>query len=111
MPTYEYECPKCGLTFEYFQSMTDEPLKTCIHPEGCKHKNARPKVTRLIGRGAGIIFKGSGFYETDYRSKEYREAAKKDNGKVAKKTDKPSSETGSAEGKTKTETKKEVKKE
>jgi putative FmdB family regulatory protein len=60
MPTYEYSCQKCGKTFEVFQSMKDAPLKTCR----CG-KNG--KVRRLIGRGAGIIFKGSGFYETDYR--------------------------------------------
>jgi putative FmdB family regulatory protein len=78
MPTYEYECSKCNLVFEHFQSMNDEPLKTCIHPEGCVHKRAKAKVQRLIGTGAGIIFKGSGFYETDYRSSEYKEKAKKD---------------------------------
>jgi len=70
MPTYEYECTSCGHTFERFQSITDEPLKRC--PE------CRCKVRRLIGSGAGIIFKGSGFYETDYRSESYRKAAKKE---------------------------------
>lgn len=78
MPTYDYECSKCNLVFEHFQSMNDEPLAACIHPEGCVHKRAKAKVTRLLGTGAGIIFKGSGFYETDYRSKEYHTAAKKD---------------------------------
>jgi putative FmdB family regulatory protein len=68
MPTYEYECQRCGHVFERFQSMKDEPLKRC--PE------CRGKVKRLIGAGAGIIFKGSGFYETDYRSDEYRRKAK-----------------------------------
>ena len=70
MPTYDYECQKCGHLFEVFQSMTDERLKKC--PE-CKGK-----VKRLLGTGAGIIFKGSGFYETDYRSDGYKTAAKKD---------------------------------
>jgi len=70
MPTYEYECEKCGHKFEYFQSMSSERLKVC--PE-CKGK-----VRRLIGTGAGIIFKGSGFYETDYRSKSYQDGASKD---------------------------------
>jgi putative FmdB family regulatory protein len=70
MPTYEYECQRCGHVFERFQSMKDEPLKRC--PE------CRGKVKRLIGAGAGIIFKGSGFYETDYRSDEYRKKAKAD---------------------------------
>ena len=70
MPTYEYECTKCGLRFEKFQSMTAEPLKRC--PE------CRSKVHRLLGTGAGIIFKGSGFYQTDYRSDSYKQAAKSD---------------------------------
>lgn len=63
MPTYEYECDGCGHEFELFQSMKDDPIKTC--PE-CKKK----KVRRLLGSGAGIIFKGSGFYETDYKRKD-----------------------------------------
>ena len=61
MPTYEYECSKCGHAFERFQSMLDKPLQRC--PE-CKGK-----VKRLLGTGSGIIFKGSGFYETDYKRK------------------------------------------
>jgi len=72
MPTYEYLCQKCGQTFEVFQSMTDAPLKVCT----C---GKRGKVKRLLGKGAGIIFKGSGFYETDYRrSGRKAEAAKSD---------------------------------
>lgn len=59
MPTYEYECTKCKHRFDIFQNMTAEPLKKC--PE-CKGK-----LERLIGKGAGIIFKGSGFYATDYK--------------------------------------------
>ncbi len=78
MPTYEYECSKCGIVFDHFQSMKDEPLSACVHPEGCRHPRAKAKVNRLLGTGAGIIFKGSGFYETDYRGKAYHEAAKKD---------------------------------
>lgn len=78
MPTYDYECSKCGITFEHFQSMNDEPLKTCIHPEGCCNPKAKAKVQRLLGTGAGLIFKGSGFYSTDYRSSEYAQSAKKD---------------------------------
>ena len=65
MPTYEYECRDCQHQFELFQSITAKPITRC--PK-CK-KN---KVRRLIGRGAGIIFKGSGFYQTDYRSDHYR---------------------------------------
>jgi putative FmdB family regulatory protein len=78
MPTYEYECTKCNLVFEHYQSMNDAPLETCTHPEGCCHPKAKAKVKRLIGTGAGLIFKGSGFYTTDYRSKDYHEAAKKE---------------------------------
>lgn len=62
MPTYEYVCDHCGHEYEMFQSMKDDPVKTC--PE-CGEEKAR----RLLGRGAGIIFKGSGFYETDYKRK------------------------------------------
>ena len=68
MPTYEYQCSDCGHTFEEFQSITAEPIRVC--PQ-CSKK----KVRRLIGRGAGVIFKGSGFYETDYRSESYKKAA------------------------------------
>jgi putative FmdB family regulatory protein len=63
MPTYEYECPKCGHTFEQYQSMNDEPLKKC---PVCK----KAGVKRLVGHGGGLIFKGSGFYITDYRNKD-----------------------------------------
>ncbi len=70
MPTYEYECTKCAHRFEKFQSMKDEPLKRC--------PKCRCKIRRVLGSGAGILFKGSGFYQTDYRSKAYHEAAKKD---------------------------------
>jgi putative FmdB family regulatory protein len=59
MPTYEYECTKCKKTFKVFQRMSDKPFAACPHCKG--------KVRRLIGAGAGLIFKGSGFYSTDYR--------------------------------------------
>lgn len=62
MPTYEYECEKCGKRFEKFQKMTDAPVKHCPECGG--------KATRLIGSGGGIIFKGSGFYHTDYKKKD-----------------------------------------
>lgn len=71
MPTYEYECDACGHKLEELQSFNDAPLKKC--PK-CK-KN---KLERLISGGAGIIFKGDGFYETDYRKESYKEAEKKD---------------------------------
>lgn len=69
MPTYDYECDACGHTFEEFQSMTAKPLKVC--PQ-CKKR----KLRRLIGTGAALLFKGSGFYTTDYRSSEYQKQAK-----------------------------------
>ena len=70
MPTYEYQCGSCAHRFEAFQSITASPLARC--------PKCRKKVDRLISAGAGFLFKGSGFYTTDYRSKPYREAAKKD---------------------------------
>ena len=70
MPTYEYRCLECEKEFEQIQKMVDEPLTECIHCKG--------KVKRLIGSGAGIIFKGSGFYCTDYRSDSYKKQAEKE---------------------------------
>ena len=78
MPTYEYECPRCGV-FEVFQGMKEERLKTC---PTCKRK-----VRRLLGTGAGVIFKGSGFYQTDYRGAGYASAAKADTEKAETKTE------------------------
>ena len=75
MPTYEYECQKCGHHFELFQSIKDAPKKTC--------PKCRGRVKRLLGTGAGLIFKGSGFYITDYRKPSYQEAARKDSGTTA----------------------------
>src|SRR5262245_57085619 len=78
MPTYEYACAKCGQHFDAFQSMRDEPFRECPK-ELCRlPKWGHGKVKRLLGTGAGLIFKGSGFYTTDYRSQSYKEAAKKD---------------------------------
>ena len=73
MPTYEYRCAACGHAFELFQSITDGTKRKC--PK-CK----KPKLERLIGAGAGIIFRGAGFYQTDYRSESYKQAAKADSG-------------------------------
>ncbi|MBI1884596.1 MAG: zinc ribbon domain-containing protein [Chlamydiae bacterium] len=70
MPTYQYECQKCGQSFEKFQRMSDRPLLSCPKCKG--------RVKRLIGTGAGLIFKGSGFYTTDYRSDSYKSSAKKE---------------------------------
>jgi putative FmdB family regulatory protein len=78
MPTYEYSCEKCGKTFETFQSMRDEPLRECPKQLCRQKKWGHGKVKRLLGTGAGLIFKGSGFYITDYRSNSYKEGAKKD---------------------------------
>ncbi len=84
MPTYEYECEACGHGFEEFQSITAKPIKKC---PSC----GKPKVKRLIGTGSGIIFKGSGFYQTDYRSENYKKAAQAESeatsGKKEKKSD------------------------
>ena len=78
MPTYEYLCEKCGASFDHFQSMKDDALLTCPK-EACPQKVwGRGKVKRAIGSGAGLIFKGSGFYLTDYRSEGYKAAAKKE---------------------------------
>lgn len=77
MPTYEYQCQDCGHEFEKFQSMTASSLRKC--PQ-CGKMTLR----RLIGKGAGVIFKGSGFYETDYRSESYKSAAKSDSASVSK---------------------------
>jgi putative FmdB family regulatory protein len=90
MPTYEYECDACQHRFEEFQSMKDKALKKCP-------KCTAPKLRRLFGTGAAILFKGSGFYETDYRSESYKSAAKADAdaGKPAGKTD-TASTNGSA---------------
>lgn len=70
MPTYEYECQKCQHRFDAYQSMKDAPLRKC--------PKCRGRVKRLLGMGMGVIFKGSGFYTTDYRKPGYAEAAKKD---------------------------------
>lgn len=76
MPTYEYQCEKCKKSFECFQSMKDEALTTCPK-DLCRMKTwGKGKVKRQLGTGAGLIFKGSGFYITDYRSEGYRAAAK-----------------------------------
>jgi putative FmdB family regulatory protein len=97
MPTYEYSCQKCGQNFEAFQSMRDEPFRECPK-ELCRlPKWGHGKVKRLLGTGAGIIFKGSGFYTTDYRSDSYKEAAKKESpSKKADTADKSSASKESA---------------
>jgi len=68
VPTYEYACQKCGHEFEKFQSMSAEPVKQCPKCKG--------KVAKQFSAGAGLLFKGSGFYQTDYRSESYKQGAK-----------------------------------
>ena len=78
MPTYEYICEKCGHQFEKFQSISAKALSVCPE-ELCGQKRwGKGKVKRAISGGAGLLFKGSGFYITDYRSEKYKQAAKKD---------------------------------
>jgi putative FmdB family regulatory protein len=78
MPTYEYECLRCKKNFDAFQSMKDNAYATCPQDK-CQMKTwGKGKVKRLLGAGAGLIFKGSGFYITDYRSEGYKSAAKSD---------------------------------
>jgi len=102
MPTYEYECTKCKKTFDAFQSMKDDAYKTCPK-EKCRMKTwGKGKVKRLLGAGAGLIFKGSGFYITDYRSEGYKSAAKSDSTKSESSSSKPdSSKTASDSAKKK----------
>jgi putative FmdB family regulatory protein len=83
MPTYEYICQNCGAKFEVFQPMKDAPLKTCPR---CK----KGKVKRLVGTGAGVIFKGSGFYENDYRRAAVRSGGGKPKGGGTPKGESPS---------------------
>ena len=87
MPTYEYVCEGCGHEFEELQSFKDEPLKVC--PK-CREE----KLRRLFGTGAAILFKGSGFYQTDYRSESYKAAAKAD-----QEAAKPASDKAATNGK------------
>jgi putative FmdB family regulatory protein len=89
MPTYDYVCDACDHKFELFQSITAEPEKKC--PECGKRK-----LRRLIGPGAGFVFKGSGFYQTDYRSESYKKRAE---------ADKPASDSGSQSSDSKSESK------
>lgn len=93
MPTYDYVCDACDHEFEEFQSITASALKKC---PSC----GKNKLRRLIGTGAGIIFKGSGFYETDYRSDGYKKAEKADKqSKSEKKADKKSESKPKADSK------------
>jgi putative FmdB family regulatory protein len=83
MPTYEYVCEKCGHQFEKFQSISAKSLTVCPEELCAQKKWGKGKVKRAITAGAGLIFKGSGFYITDYRSDKYKEAAKKETAPAA----------------------------
>ena len=100
MPTYEYVCEKCGHQFEVFQSMLDKPLTVCPQAACAKKKWGRGRVKKVISAGAGLIFKGSGFYITDYRSDSYREAAKKESGSKDSGTGSNGSGSAGSESKT-----------
>src|SRR2546421_11692097 len=78
MPTYEYVCAKCGHEFEKVQPISSKPLAVCPEDQCAQKRWGKGKVKRAISTGGGLIFKGSGFYTTDYRSDKYKEAAKKD---------------------------------
>ncbi|MEI7686682.1 MAG: zinc ribbon domain-containing protein [Planctomycetota bacterium] len=96
MPTYEYVCDACGNQLEEFQSFSDKPLKKC--PK-CK----KSKLRRLFGTGAALIFKGSGFYQTDYRSESYKAGAKADAPPPAAES-KPASDSSAAPAKSESKT-------
>ncbi len=90
MPTYDYECLECKHRFEVFQSMTDKPVEKCV--------KCGAKVRKLIGPGAGIIFKGSGFYVNDYKKSSSATNGASTTSKTAGSTEAASSSSGSASG-------------
>ena len=94
MPTYDYICESCKCRFERFQSITAQPLRMCP-------KCGKRKVKRLIGAGAGVIFKGAGFYQTDYRSEGYKKAEEGEKKTTDKDAGKKEAETKTAETKDK----------
>lgn len=88
MPTYDYACPKCEKTFEVFHGMNEAPRVLC--------PTCRRKARKQIGAGAGLLFKGTGFYQTDYRSGTYKAAAKADQSSAATSAPSPPSATPAA---------------
>jgi putative FmdB family regulatory protein len=92
MPTYDYKCSACGHAFEKFHSITAAPIRKCP-------KCGKNKVKRLVGTGGGLIFKGSGFYITDYRSEGYKSAAKSDSGATPAASDNGKASTPSTDAK------------
>ena len=105
MPTYEYVCEKCGRHFDKIQSISAKALSTCPQEQCAQKSWGKGKVKRAISGGGGLIFKGSGFYITDYRSEKYKEAAKKESGAStageAKSTSGTESKTASKSSETK----------
>ena len=97
MPTYDYECDACGHEFEHFQSISEAVLKKCP-------KCGKLKLRRLFGTGAAVVFKGSGFYQTDYRSESYKKGAEQD-----KKDKAPSESKGDSKSESKSDSKSESK--
>src|SRR3972149_11845896 len=91
MPTYDYRCRACGHRFEAFQSMTEKSLEIC---PSC----GKPEVERLISPGGGLLFKGSGFYITDYRKESYKTDSKKDSGEKPSDSKKDSGGSGTSKG-------------
>ena len=89
MPTYQYHCDACEHDFDEFQSINDKPLKTCP-------KCGKRKLRRVFGAGAAILFKGSGFYQTDYRSESYKSAAKAEQESTKPATDDKGGTNGTA---------------
>lgn len=98
MPTYDYMCESCEYEFEQFQSITAKPLRKCP-------KCGKRELKRLIGTGAGVIFKGSGFYQTDYRSESYKKAQESDKKTTDKDTTKKETDTKTKESKSTEKTK------
>ena len=102
MPTYDYECDACEHKFELFQSINEPVKKKC--PE-C----GKPKLRRLFGTGAAVVFKGSGFYQTDYRSESYKKGAEKDKPATESKSDSKSEKKSESKSETKSDAKSESK--
>ena len=97
MPTYEYECTACGHKFEEWQSIMADPITKC---PSCKKK----KVKRLLGTGGAIIFKGSGYYQTDYRSESYKKGAKADSDSKSSDSKPAATSGGTSEGSSSSDT-------
>jgi putative FmdB family regulatory protein len=101
MPTYQYNCEKCGHQFDKFQPISASALETCPEDVCPRKKWGHGKVKRVIGAGAGLIFKGSGFYITDYRSENYKAGSKKEAGGDTKPATTPAAPAGGAKTETK----------